>query len=80
MLSRMKLASRIVALVVVAVFVTAGGMFFATSVELSHQLETREYETGRDHIRTLGVVFEDHFSEPASMFAMVSSNGPSAPR
>ena len=44
------------------VFVTAGGMFFATSVELSHQLETREYETGRDHIRTLGVVFEDHFS------------------
>ncbi len=61
MLSRMKLASRIVALVVVAVCVTAGGMFFATSVELSQQLETREYETGRDHIRTLGVVFEDHF-------------------
>ena len=62
MLSRMKLASRIVALVVVAVFVTAGGMFLATSTELSQQLETREYETGRDHIRTLGVIFSDRMA------------------
>jgi methyl-accepting chemotaxis protein len=61
MLSRIKLASRIVALVAIAVLVAAGGMFFATSNELSQQLEAREYETGRDHIRTLAVVFGDRF-------------------
>ena len=61
MLSRMKLASRIVALVAIAVLVAAGGMFFATSSELSRQLETREYDTGRNHIRTLAVIFGDRF-------------------
>ncbi|MGY6568738.1 MAG: methyl-accepting chemotaxis protein [Salinarimonas sp.] len=57
----MKLASRIVALVAIAVLVAAGGMFFATSTELSRQLEEREYNAGRDHIRTLAVIFGDRF-------------------
>ena len=61
MIGRMKLASRIVALVAIAVLVAAGGMFFATSTELSRQLEEREYNAGRDHIRTLAVIFGDRF-------------------
>lgn len=59
MLSRLKLSTKILALVLVSVAVTAAGMWAFTAREMASQLEAREYEEGRLHIRTLALVFAD---------------------
>jgi len=57
MFRKLNLATRIVGLVVGAVLVTAVGMWFATSSELSRQVDELGHQASNEHIRALSIVF-----------------------
>lgn len=63
MLARLKLSTKILALVLVSVAVTATGMWAFAAREMSAQLDLREYQEGRLHIRTLALNFADRVPE-----------------
>lgn len=54
----LNLAARTVALILAAVAMTAVGLWAAIALELRSGMEAREYETGRQHLRTLAIMFE----------------------
>ncbi|WP_349370918.1 Cache 3/Cache 2 fusion domain-containing protein [Salinarimonas sp.] len=63
MLSRLKLSSKLLALVLIAVALTAGGMWTFAAREMSDQLRQKEYSEGALHLRTLALVFAERLPD-----------------
>lgn len=69
MIARLKLSTKILALVLASVAVTATGMWAFAAREMAAQLETREIDEGRLHMRTLALVFADRLQGVDVTFA-----------
>jgi methyl-accepting chemotaxis protein len=63
MLSRLKLSSKLLIVVLASVAVTAGGMWAFAAREISSQLEAKAYEEGGLHLRTLALVFQERTAD-----------------